>query len=231
MKHGRILLGLLAATFAGHAGVIGVNSPVAAMDFIDWCQYGCSGEFIGSGAAWVSHNGLTGSIGNSGYGGSINSGEFNYSAASPTTFPIGMGAMYNYGFEDEYFYGPGASETADIFLFFNTPVYGAGAYIDPDTQELGAGPFTATVTLIDTSFNTLGSYTVNGNSTATPGTAMFLGALDASGAQDVGAIDFHVENGFGNDYSIGTVDVLAPEPGTWLAAAGGLLALFRLRRR
>jgi hypothetical protein len=223
----KLLPAIALAVTAAHAGIIGIDSPAGAIDFIDWCvNFGCPATY-GPGytgnSPWTSHGGLTGTIDN--YA-PIYPGTMSLSGGT-SNFPIGMGYQYNFGFwEDQALAGD--SVESSVFILFDAPVYGAGAYIDPDQT----GYYTATISLLDQSLNDLGDYSSNGFSTDTPGTAMFIGGFASGAGPSVYGIEFNVVNSQGlNDFSVGTAEIFAPEPATWTAAAGALLFGLAMRRR
>jgi len=101
-----------------------------------------------------------------------------------------------------------------------------GAFFDPDAF----GPFTAKLTVFNGS-TLLGSVTASGDSLASPGTALFIGALDKSGP-NITKVVFSQTAGNGlNNFAIATMLLGVPEPGTLVLWGSGLIALAGLARR
>jgi hypothetical protein len=116
----------------------------------------------------------------------------------------------------------------DIAADFNQPETGVGAYIQSQTL----GSFTATITLFDINFQPIGSFSTGGTATATPGTALFIGALSTT---PVWAVQFDaVGTGPAEpNFAIGTMGLpttAVPEPSFLLVIPAFGLAIFLLRR-
>jgi hypothetical protein len=123
----------------------------------------------------------------------------------------------------------------DIALVFDQAQYGVGAWIQ--TEYLGS--FDATITLYDSGYRAIGSFTTTGISSSVPGTALFLGAWNAG--QGVYAATFSATGSGPNepDFGIGNLGFASsavvggiPEPASLLliGPALGILALLRRRR-
>lgn len=215
----------LALSLCASASVTGTTDPTLFQDSVDWCaNYGCSNTpfTIPSPSPWTSSGGITGLVGN------VGTLEPSYVYQQGTSwagnFASGMGVIYN---------GVSQGNTeADIAATFGVGVYGAGAYIQADAF----GPFTATVTLFDINFQSLGSFSTAGTSDSNPGTALFIGAYITTA--DVYAAEFSVVDVNGeNTVAIGTLKLMTnpnvgvPEPGTLLLLGPSALGLFGAIRR
>ena len=115
---------------------------------------------------------------------------------------------------------------AGFVATFDQGIRGVGAFIQSDYY----GPFTATITLFDASYQVLGSFTANGNSGFGPGTALFIGAYDNV---PIYAAEFDVIDQFGlNDVAIGQMNInTTPEPGTLVLFGSSVLGLAGYLRR
>lgn len=218
-----VLCLFLPATIAS-AGIMGSNNPNDFPDLVDWCQLGCDSAAHSTPEAWISAGGATGMVG------LVDTQQqfFNLQQGSSWSgdFDNGIGLIYN---------GANFGNTpTDIAATFDQGVDGAGAFI----QANYFGAFTATVTLFDINYQPLGTFTANGNSTSSPGNALFIGALYSS--PDVWAIQFDAI-GIGPaepDFAIGTMGLATsaaasvPEPGSVVTLASALLGLaaFTYRR-
>ena len=227
MKHKicMVLVGLAVSagmTWAGTAD----NNPADFPTTIDWCQYVCAGSVLslGTPTAFTSSGADTGLVGLFGTGQNfeIYQQGVNWSG----NFSTGMGIVYN-GAEDL------ENTPADVVLDFNQAEYGAGAYVETDEF----GPFTATITLYNSSQIAIGSYVEAGTSTSVPGTAIFIGAYDPTA--DVWAVGFNLVNENGaDDVGIGMAGLMdslpnvgTPEPATMLLIAPALLGLVAFGRK
>jgi len=200
-------------------GVTGTTNPaVINQDYVDWCvQYGCGGGSFASPQPWTSQVfGITGTVGlNGGFQNFYNLQQGN---GWNGNFPTGMGLVYN---------GASFGNTpTGIVATFDTGLYAAGAYI----QSNFYGPFTATVTLFDSSFLSLGSFTAGGYSNGNPGTGLFIGGVDNV---PFWAIQFDVIDQFGQeDFAIGQMNInTTPEPGTLVLFGTSALGLAGYLRR
>jgi hypothetical protein len=114
--------------------------------------------------------------------------------------------------------GTDAPSFPSLTLTFSDPVYGVGTQMDLDQY----GPFTGTMQLFDPQGDSLGSYTVLGNTADTAdNSAVFIGALSSD---PIGSVTFS------SSYAllINDVDlVTTPEPGSIFLVLTGVVALGR----
>ena len=214
-----VSLCLILATGTAWAGLVGTTNAGIFQDTVDWCQFGCAGSSIATPAAWVSLAGATGWVG------LVDTGEafwnLQQGAGWNGNFPSGMGLIYN-----GVVWG---NTPTSIAVVFDQPNYGAGAYI----QANWLGSFTATVSLYDSDYLLLGSYSADGTSDHNAGTALFIGMLDTS--PEVYAVEFVVSGaGHQPDFAVGTLGIengAVPEPASFLLVGPALLALGMLKRR
>ncbi len=203
--------GCLADNFSGTTYYAQFN------DTVDWCQFGCAGASYATPQAWVSAGGATGLVGLSGTGQNF----FNAQQGSSWfgNFANGMGLVYNGAF-----YG---NTPTGIAATFDAAVNGVGAYIQANFY----GAFTATITLYDSSYQQLFSYTANGFSDGNEGTALFIGAI---GDPSIWAVQFDVVDQFGvEDFSIGTMELgsSVPEPSSLILFGTSVFGLAGAVRR
>jgi len=224
MKRSALLLCCLILGLGSAWASIGSINPSDFQDPVNWCtNYGCTGAQFGSPQNWTSDGARTGMVG------LVSSQNFENRVQGSSwngNFTTGMGLIYN-----------GVSSLGNnpggILLSFNSPVYGAGAYIQADWY----GAFTGTVALYDSSFNLLGSYSHDGVSDGTAGTALFLGAYDAVPDVSYAVFDTSADGYHDDDFAIGTLriqttgQVSVPEPGTLLLVGPSLLGLAGVLRR
>jgi len=188
-------------------------------DTINWCQFGCNGAAYLTPQAWISVNALTGLVGNTNAQNWQNLQQGNGWGGN---FPASMGLVYN-GVST---LGTGPTS---IGIYLDQPVIGIGAYIQADWF----GPFTASITLLDSNLLPMFTFNAAGNSNNLTGTGLFIGAYDTS-ADIWGAIFNTTANGFHDqDFAIGTAKIGAPipEPGTLLLVGPSLLGLAGVIRR
>lgn len=196
----------------------GSINPNDFQDPVNWCtNFGCTGAQFGTPQNWTSVGGRTGMVG------LVSSQNFQNLVQGTSwngNFANGMGLIYNGVLTL-------GNTPGGILLSFNAPVYGAGAYIQDDHY----GPFTGTVSLYDSSFAFLGSYSHAGTSDGNVGTALFLGAFDAN--PDVSYALFETQD---NIFAIGTLKIQTtghtiPEPSMLLLVGPSLLGLAGVVRR
>ena len=133
----------------------------------------------------------------------------------------GAVAAYNY-------IEPTVTEDLDILVSFDQPVFGAGAYIQDDPF----GAFTGIITLYDSSFNFLGTFSAPGNSDTNVGTALFIGAYDSTADVSYALFDTNDDIFAIGTMRLATVPVtVVPEPSTMLLVAPSMLGLAGIVRR
>ena len=230
-------LALIALSTAPASTFTFTNDPTQFNDGIDWCQLGgCTSSyaFVDTPTPWVSTSGgLTGGV-----------GAF-YSTDQIVALQQGVG--WNGGFKTGtglLWNWPGTFGN-DIAITFDRPVYGAGAYVDPDTP----GSFEASIFFFNNVYNITSSYTwsiTDGQLGTGPGTALYIGGF--SSTPDVYGAIFEVCQGtdptsnaacFGSDptltvidFALGQAGVQAiPEPATMLLVGGSILSLCLVLRR
>ncbi len=198
---------------------VGTTDPTIFQDSINWCtNYGCQSQQLGTPQTWLSDGGATGMVG---LVSSQNMQNLVQGVSWGGNFPAGMGLIYNGVLTL-------GNTPGGILVSMDNPVYGVGAYIEDDPY----GPFTGTISLYDASFNLLGVYSHDGVSDGNVGTALFLGAYDASA--DVSYALFDTNDDI---FAIGTAKLMTqpysavPEPGTLALLAPSVLGLAGLVRR
>ncbi len=165
---------LIAASVTGlaSANIVGVTDPgtLGANDFIDWGQLGVDGDTVSSPAAVTSNHGNTGS--------------------ASTEDPDGFARLdEGGGWDGNFTIGDKLLTSFETSLFpltitFDTPIFGAGANIQQDTQ----GAFTAQIQAFNGA-TLLETFTEDGTSNANEdGSAIFIGLLDDT--QEITSITF-----------------------------------------
>jgi hypothetical protein len=225
-----ILVGLAVSAGMTWAGTLD-QTPADFPTTVNWCQFGCTGAAEGTPSSWVSSGADTGEV-------SLLSGQNWYNLQQTTSwsgnFSPDMGLVYN----GAAYYGVSG---ADIFLTFDQVEQGAGAYIQSDFY----GSYTATITLYNSLYVSLGTYTASGTASGNnDGSAIFLGAFDATA--DVWAVQFDAFNTsvgcedqgdcYEPDFAIGTAGMYypattTPEPASMLLIAPALLGLAAFGRK
>ena len=204
----------------GWATVTGTTNPALFNDWVDWCQYGCAGNQLATPQNFVSSLGSTGEVGLVG----TLQGFYNLQQGTSWNgnFANGMGLIYN-----GVSYG---NNPTAIAATLDQSEMGVGAYVQANFY----GSFTATITLFDINFQSLGSFTTTGSSDNNVGAALFIGAF---GSAPVWAAQFDVIDQFGNeDFAIGSLGLTnntgtTPEPSTLLLLAPSALGLAGVLRR
>lgn len=226
MKKAALLL-LLCLTLGGTyalASVTGTTDPNKFNDYVDWCvQFNnCANTpfFEPSPSSFISNGGIGGVVGLVG-----TQQPFEVRQQEVTwngNFNPAMGIVYNA-------VSTQSNDPADVAATWGVGVYGAGAWIQAGIQ----GAFTATVTLFDTNYQPLGSFTAQGVSDNQQGTALFIGAYDTN--PDVYAVQFNVKDSGGvDDFAIGEMllgTTSVPEPGTLMLLGSSALGVLGILRR
>ena len=225
MKRASLLVLLCIALGASYASaaIIGSTDPNAFNDYVDWCAQfnNCQNTPFSepSPSAFASQGAVTGLVG---LVGTQQPFEVRQQGVSWNgNFPSNMGVLYN---------GVGTlnNTPTDMAATFDQGVYGAGAWI----QAKNFGAFTATVTLFDSNYQPLGSYSAQGDA-ENNGMALFIGAYDSN--PDVYAIQFNVKDiNNVDDFAIGTLRLNTngvPEPGTLMLLGPSALCLLGVVRR
>ena len=201
------------------AGTTGSTNPNDFQDPVDWCvNYGCNGQQLGTPQAWTSTGGNTGLVG---LVSSQNMQILQQGVGWNGNLPSGMGVVYN-----------GVTTLGNtpggILASFNSPVFGAGAWIQDDPYGL----FTATIELFDSSFNLLGTFSAPGNSDTNPADALFIGAYDSTADVSYALFDTNDDN-----FGIGTMRLktsqtgTTPEPSTLVLLGSAVLGVAGTVRR
>ncbi len=225
MKRATLLVVLCLTLGASYASaIVGSTDPNAFNDQVNWCTQfnNCANTpFLEpSPSSFTSQGGVSGLVG---IVGTQQPFEVRQQGVSWNgNFPANMGIVYNAVSTQN-------NTPADIAATFGVGVFGAGAYIQANSY----GAFTATVTLFDSNYQSLGSFTAQGDSESGGKTALFIGAYDTTA--DVYAIQFNVKDINGvDDFAIGTMGLNTngvPEPGTLMLLGPSALGLFGIVRR
>lgn len=210
-----LVLGVASAS----ASITGTTNASDFSDTVDWCQFGCTGANLASPQAWFSAGGATGQVGLNGTLQDFYNLQEVPGGIWNGNFPANMGLVYN---------GAAFGNTpTGIAATFDQGQYGVGAYVQSDFY----GPYSATITLFDDSFQVLGTYSANGvaGGPGTPG-LLFIGAY--SDSANVFAATWDVIDQFGQeDFAMGTMMLPTPEPSTLVLFGTSVMGLAGAIRR
>ena len=197
----------------GWASVNGTTNPAQFNDWVNWCQFGCNAAQFPTPQSFSSTGGVTGEVG------LVSTLQGFYNLQDGVSwgggFPNGMGLIYN---------GASFGNTpTQIAVTFDTSVFGVGAYIQGNWIGV---PYTASIELFDSSFQSLGVYTVD----SIANNITFIGAF---GSSPVWAAQFDLIDTNGReDFAIGSVGVSSvPEPSSVLLLGTSALGLAGYLRR
>jgi hypothetical protein len=198
------VISMMGTTLQSRASIVGVTSPLAGVDSVNWGQLGPAFTVLSSPQSFVTNGGVSGQV--SSAGGDLE--RLDQGNGWNGNFLLGTPLLWD---EDK---GP------DITLNFDAPILGFGSNIQADFF----GPFVARL------MDNLGdlfteSGTSNGNN---DGSAIFIGLL--SDAATITSITFSLDSAssHSNNFAIGTSAAAVPVPaaGPLLAGAVGSLAVF-----
>ena len=199
---------------------IGSTNPNDFNNPVDWCtNFGCGGQQLGTPQAWAAS--IPPNTGMIGLVSSQNMQNLQQGVSWNGNFAAGMGLIYNGVLTL-------GNNPGGILVSFDQPVFGAGAYIQDDPF----GAFTGIITLYDSSFNFLGTFSAPGNSDTNVGTALFIGAYDSTADVSYALFDTNDDIFAIGTMRLATVPVtVVPEPSTMLLVAPSMLGLAGIVRR
>ena len=202
---------LLVAFTAAQADVIVLTTSPVGGDTVDWSSTGLPVGFQAHG--FLGFSGLGDTATATVAGGAANKGRLvqqgnNWSG----DFNTGEYAIWTQN------HGP-------LTVSFGNSYNAVGAYYQPNAF----GAFTVELMVYNGS-TLLGTVTESGTSTSTPGTALFIGALDKSGP-NITKVVFSGTTTPKTDFAVGTMYLGVPEPGTLVLLGSGLIGLAGVSRR
>lgn len=198
-----------------------VTDPNFFTQSVDWCTLASSGcsATLPTPTAWTaSTSGFTGQAGM----------FYSRDDFAVTPDPSGMGLINSTTFVIK-----GVLYVDDIAASFDSPVFGAGAYIETSY----AGTFYPQIYLFNNVYNELIGYEWQVTFSGMPGERIFIGA--ASSDLEVSIVGFELgsladpsdPNYQVVPYSVGTLGFNTPEPGSLALMAPALLGLAAMLRR
>ena len=204
---------LMIAFTAAQADVIVLQTSPIGGNTVDWSQ-------LGSAGATISHV-----FGASAANGDTVTGVFNTPISNKGEL-VQQGTNWNGNFNTgEYAVWTTNHGPVTFSAFAGNSYDFVGAYF----QQNHYGAYTAMLEVFNGN-TLLGAVSLAGNSTSTPGTAMFIGALDKSGPNITKWV-FTESSGFVHDFAIGTMYLNTPEPSTLVLLGSGLIGLAGVARR
>jgi len=203
------------------------SSSFPANDTVNWTTVGPPGTFLGYQFSTTSDGGVGVDAATSFSGPPLPPYDqlvVEKECSAPSTFPCAWGGFQTG--DPLLFTG---QSTGPLTLSFSQGIFGAGLELQANTEA----PYTVTIQAFDGSGSLLGTFSMPGTWSRVPGSAMFLGIEDTSGA-DISSVTFSIsgpyaENGFlVNDPALVTT---TPEPATCLMSVSAVVVLLSLKRR
>lgn len=199
----------------------------SANDTVDWTTIGPPGTFLGYQFSTTSEGGIAVNAATPFLGPPLPPYDqlvVERECSAPSTFPCTWGGFQTG--DPLLFTG---QSTGALTLSFGQGIIGAGLQLQANTEA----PYTVTIQAFDGSGTVLGGFSMPGTWSRVPGSAMFLGIEDTSGA-DITSVMLSIagsyaQNGFlVNDPALVTT---TPEPTTSFTSLSAAAVLFLLTRR